>query len=116
MERYSHQTRKDAHAAPVLVVGDQLKWLRWALRDFREVKYVDLFDSAEQHPLVLSPGGVEPKLGEMYSGQDMAVKSAWQPAGLSGQPLAKWLLYRKPPAPAQTEGVILWVERAVPEK
>ena len=115
MERYSWQTQKDMHAAPVLVIGETLTWLRWTLREFRDVSYVASFETAERRLIILSPAGVEPRLGDLFSGQDMQTRSAWRPAGLSGQALAKWLLYREPAEPAQPEGIILWVQRTAAE-
>jgi uncharacterized protein (TIGR03663 family) len=109
--RYSAQQMKGASVAPTLVVGESLRWLQWELREFRNVTYVNLFDELAGHRLVLSPAGVEPPLGESYSGQDIFVSSSWRPTGLTGQNLVKWLILRKPPQTMTRESVILWAPR-----
>ena len=111
--RYSAQTLRDTRAAPILVVGETLAWLRWELRDFRDVTFVGAFDTAERRTVVLSPAGVEPRLGDLFSGQAMQVRSGWKPAGMSGQARAKWLLYREPAEPPQAQKMILWVQRTL---
>jgi len=115
MERYSSQNARDAHTAPALVVGDTLKPLRWALRDFRDVMYVASFESAEGRSIILSPAGVEPRLGDRFSGQDIQIQSAWRLTGLKGQRLAKWLLSREPAEAPRAQNVILWVQRSPAE-
>jgi uncharacterized protein (TIGR03663 family) len=116
MQRYSWQTARDANAAPILVVGDELRWLQWALRDFRDVKFVASFDNAADRTLILTPAGQEPALGDQFAGQDIVVASVWQPARLSGQALASWLLYRRPAEPPLQQKVIMWAQRAAPEQ
>ena len=111
MERYSVQQLRHSTSAPVLVVGDELTGLKWDLRNFREVAYVDLFDEVGHYKVILSPIGVEPPLGEMYSGQDIVVRSSWLPTGLKGKALARWLLLREPPQQGTRESVILWIPR-----
>jgi len=113
--RYSSQQMKHTAIAPMLVVGNQLRWLQWELREFREVTYVDLFEELDGNRLVLSPAGVEPPLGETYSGQDIFVSSSWRPAGMKGKDLVKWLVLRKPPQTMTRESVILWAPRPVQE-
>ena len=111
MERYSVQQLRHSASAPVLVVGDELTGLKWDLRHFREVAYVDLFDEVGQYKIVLSPFDVEPPLGELYSGQDIVVRSSWRPTNLKGKTLARWLLLREPPQQGTRESVILWIPR-----
>lgn len=113
MNRYSVQQMRSANVAPVLVVGEQLSWLQWELRAFRDVTFVDTFAEVGADSLVITPAGVEPALGEQYSGQDMYVQSSWRPTGLTGQYLAKWLILRKPPLTMTREAIILWAPRPV---
>jgi len=110
-QRYGSQVRGDPYSAPILLVGDEVEWLRWALRDFRRVEYVRRFGSAGDFPIVITPGSLQPPLGESFVGQDMAVYSDWRPAGMEGWTLARWLVSRVPPASPPTETIIFWAQR-----
>lgn len=110
-QRYSSQVRGDPYSAPILLVGDEVEWLRWALRDFRQVEFVRRFGSAGGYPIVITPGSLQPPLGESFVGQDMAVYSEWRPAGMEGWTLARWLISRVPPASPPKETIIFWAQR-----
>lgn len=110
-QRYGSQVRGDPYSAPILLVGDEVEWLRWALRDFRRVEYVRRFGSAGDFPIVITPGNLQPPLGESFVGQDMAVYSDWRPAGMEGWTLARWLVSRVPPASPPQETIIFWAQR-----
>lgn len=111
LTRYGAQVHGGLYSAPVLVVGDDLDWLAWYLRDFPKVDFVSLFDSAEGYPLVLTPAVLQPPLGGRFVGQDIAVVSRWAPAGLRGADLAHWLLTRMTQVAPARESIILWAER-----
>lgn len=110
-QRYGSQVRGDPYSAPILLVGDEVAWLRWALRDFRQVEFVQRFGSAGGYPIVITPGSLQPPLGESFVGQDMAVYSEWRPAGMEGWTVARWLISRVPPASPPKETIIFWAQR-----
>ncbi|MGC8826253.1 MAG: hypothetical protein ACP5TV_04515, partial [Anaerolineae bacterium] len=110
-QRYGSQVRGDPYSAPILLVGEEVEWLRWALRDFRRVEFVRRFGSAGDFPIVITPGSLQPPLGENFVGQDFAVRSDWRPAGMEGWTLARWLVSRVPPASPPKETVIFWAQR-----
>ncbi|MGQ9516541.1 MAG: hypothetical protein ACUVT1_04670 [Anaerolineae bacterium] len=110
-QRYGSQVRGDPYSAPILLVGDEVEWLRWALRDFRRVDYVQRFEGAGDHPIVITPANLQPPLGESFVGQDIVVYSDWRPAGMQGWTLARWLISRVPPAPPSKSAIIFWAQR-----
>lgn len=109
--RYGSQVRGDLYSVPILLVGDEVAWLRWALRDFRRVDYVRWFEDAGDHPIVITPGNLQPPLGESFVGQDIVVYSDWRPAGMDGWRLARWLISGVPPASPSRTTIIFWAQR-----
>ncbi len=86
--------------------------LAWYLRDFENVSFVAQLSSSIDTPVVIAPAGQqEPTLGAQYSGQDFALASSWNPQGLSGSNLMRWLFYRRASTPVQTDNLILWVKQ-----
>ena len=86
--------------------------LAWYLRDFENVNLVAELSSSIDTPVVIAPAGErEPTLGAQYSGQDFVLTSSWEPQGLSGANLMRWLFYRRSSTPVQTESVVLWVKQ-----
>ena len=47
--------------------------------------------------------------------KDFALTSSWEPRGLSGSNLMRWLFYRQAPTPVQTDHLVLWVKQEVPQ-
>ena len=90
--------------------------LAWYLRDFANVSFVTQLSSSIDTPVVIAPAGEqEPTLGAQYSGQDFALASSWNPQGLSGANLMRWLFYRRASTPVQTDNLILWVKQEPPQ-
>jgi 4-amino-4-deoxy-L-arabinose transferase-like glycosyltransferase len=83
--------------------------LAWALRNFRNVNYVEYIGAATRSEMVISPAE-EPDLalGSDYIGQDFVIGLAWRPAGLSAQEVLAWLV-RRGETLASEERVVLWV-------
>jgi hypothetical protein len=83
--------------------------LAWALRNFRNVNYVEYIGAATRSEMVISPAeGPDLALGSDYVGQDFVIGRAWRPAGLSAQEVLAWLV-RRGETPASEERVVLWV-------
>ena len=82
--------------------------LRWALRNIKGARFVDVLDAAEQPSAAITAQDQQtPALAAAYAGQDFTwwVRPAWP--GALPQDLAAWFTYRD--APVQEDQVILWV-------
>jgi uncharacterized protein (TIGR03663 family) len=91
--------------------------LAWYLRDFDHVEFVDQLSPSIDTPVVIAPAEEqEPTLGANYSGQDFVLASSWEPRGLSGSTLMRWLFYRRAPTPVQTDNAILWLKQELPQE
>jgi len=81
--------------------------LRWALRHFPNTRYETVLSSAESPPVVITQKGAEePRLAEMYRGQDFVwqLYPGWP--GVFPPDFAKWLAFRQ--APQGRDQIILW--------
>ncbi|HNT23531.1 MAG TPA: hypothetical protein PKM21_04150 [Anaerolineales bacterium] len=90
----------------VLVTVDSAS-LRWALRDFSNVRYVAGLAASESPGVVIAPRDQEtPALAQAYRGQDFVwrVYPGWP--GLLPSNLPAWLTSRQ--APLASEQVVLW--------
>jgi len=90
----------------VLVTVDSAS-LRWALRDFSNVRYVAGLAASESPCVVIAPRDQEtPALAQAYRGQDFVwrVYPGWP--GLLPSNLPAWLTSRQ--APLASEQVVLW--------
>jgi hypothetical protein len=91
-----------------LVVTSPKPSVRWALRNFSQVRYLDVLGVGELPAAVISPGeDVSPKFSVAYRGQDFgwSVWPAWQGALPPNWP--GWLAFRE--GPQNTDQIILWV-------
>jgi hypothetical protein len=96
--------------APVTVQAAPDSALAWALRDFRNLTFVEQVDPRVSTVLVVTPAdGVNPALGSAYVGQDFVIVRRWSPTDFSPAQFAHWLLYRTASTPTQDTRVILWV-------
>lgn len=90
-----------------VVVTDQSPSLRWILRDWNEVSFVEHLSPGELPSAVITSGAdIAPKFGVAYRGQDFALSAypAWQ--GALPEDWPDWLVFRR--APGRTEQIILW--------
>ena len=87
--------------------------LRWYLRDYRRAQFGETLPPNTQSSIVITPQGVEPKLGSGYLGTDFGLlleAPAERPP--SETPLmdgVRWWLFRETTAVPQKQGIILWV-------
>jgi len=116
VEMVSSRKSGDLRTVAVTVHQGAGPALAWYLRDFEDVEFVAQLSPSVDTPVVIAPAEEqEPTLGANYSGQDFALTSSWNPQGLSGPSLTKWLLYRRASTPVQTDNVILWVKQELPQ-
>jgi hypothetical protein len=90
-----------------LVVTAPSPSLRWILRNWNEVSFVDQLAPGElPSALLTSEEDIAPKFSVAYRGQDFAISAypAWQ--GALPDAWSDWLVFRR--APASTEQIILW--------
>jgi hypothetical protein len=116
LERVSSRETGDPRAIAVTVHQGAGPALAWYLRDFDKVEFVDQLSPSINTPVVIAPAEEQqPTLGADYSGQDFVLTSSWEPRGLSGSDLMRWLFYRQARTPVQTDNVILWVKQELPQ-
>ncbi|MEJ2264435.1 MAG: hypothetical protein P8X95_13395 [Anaerolineales bacterium] len=90
-----------------LVVAAPSPSLRWILRNWNEVSFVDQLAPGELPSALITSGeDIAPKFSAAYRGQDFAISAypAWQ--GALPDAWSDWLVFRR--APASTEQIILW--------
>lgn len=95
-----------------MVVTAQQPSIRWALRDWRQVRFANHVAVGELPSAVISTGEESsPRFSVSYRGQDFAwfVYPGWQ--GVLPQNWPRWLAFRE--APQRSEQVILWVRADV---
>ncbi len=91
-----------------MVVISQKPSLRWAMRNWNQVRFADTLAVGELPSAVISSGeDVSPRFSVAYRGQDFAwsVYPNW--GGALPQDWPRWLAFRE--APQRTEQIILWV-------
>ena len=115
LETSSERNTRDSHTLPLTVQsGDPL--LRWYLRDFTKVTWVDALQPAVISEAVIAPvEQAEPLLGDNYMGMDLdlrltspVITDRSVAAGL------RWLLLRNPAAggsPIPSSRVVLWIRQ-----
>lgn len=90
------------------VVGDaDSPALRWALRDFRSVRYIANLSPDMTPSMVITPDQKELGLSAGYTGQDFAWNQAPTWDLFVGTEWVEWLIFRD--APVQNQTLILWV-------
>jgi hypothetical protein len=89
--------------------------LRWYLRDFAQVAWVDALRPDDISQAVITPAeGEQPLLGDSYLGSDFPLRE--KPAEPSVQTVGgslRWLLHRQAPFPRHTDWVVLWLRQDV---
>jgi len=109
--RLSAHRLGDDRVLPVTVDEQVGVVVRWYLRDFLKARFVPEVTSPPGTLAVVTPGGVNPPLGEAYTGTDYLLQERWTPAGLAGRHLLRWILYREANTQPEKDTVILWVQR-----
>ncbi len=111
----SQRTSRSSYTLPLTVQVDDLA-LRWYLRDFDNVNWVDSLQPSIISEAVITPIEAEyPLLGDSYLGMDVALRWAEAPEpeiGIVGSEL-RWWLQRQAPSPRPTQQVVLWLRQDV---
>lgn len=102
---------RDLPVALVVPPGSQASpLLRWYLRD-AAVSEVGGADATSQAQVVVAPATATLPLGPAYSGRSFLLTQTWSPSGLTGGPLARWLLYGSTGGPEPGERAVIWVRQ-----
>ncbi|MFQ6057476.1 MAG: flippase activity-associated protein Agl23 [Anaerolineae bacterium] len=111
LEKLSLDREGDPHSLAITAEASLEPLLGWYLRDFSHVAFRTRIASPPGTPVVIVSAESEPPpLGD-YIGQRFRLRSLWEPAGLKGRDLARWLFYRQVPNLAQPYDMILYVSR-----
>ena len=111
----SERSTRSPYTLPLTVQSDD-PILRWYLRDFADVTWVDALQPAVISEAVVTPVEEQnPLLGDSYLGMDLALRVE-EPAGTDvpslGQVL-RWLLLRDAPVPVASERIVVWIRQDV---
>jgi hypothetical protein len=111
LTRLSAERAGDPSLIDIAVVDYGRPMLRWHLRHFTNLHFVENFNSAVGASVVLSAPDVGQPLGGSYVGQDLALISYWSPQFVAGKDWLRWYLYRflinQVP---RSDQIILWVK------
>ncbi len=80
--------------------------LRWLLRDFTQVRYVNVLAVDETPAVVFTRSSQPLSLPAAYTGQDFVLQSSSPWSLLYGDEWVRWLITRE--APTQQEALVLW--------
>jgi hypothetical protein len=84
---------------------------RWYVRDFQRVRLVTSPTTAVDTDAVIQPLLETPTPPSAdFVGASYTIARRWTPDGLSGAPLARWLLFNDAKTPTKDEKVVLWVK------
>ena len=109
----STQQAIDDRAVDITLHRDVAFPLAWYLRDYPNLKVVDILGPTVTSTAVIAPATEEsPPLGGSYGGQDYPLRSSWSLETLRGADWGKWLLRRQASTLPQEERVILWVQQS----
>ena len=89
----------------LVVEGIDSPALRWALRDYSQIKYVTSTASASSPAMLITGDKPSPELAETYRGQDfvLEINPSWQ---MSFDEWLQWAAYKK--VPVSKTMVVLW--------
>lgn len=85
--------------------------VRWHLRNFPYLR-VSASVPVDPAPLVITPVEDQPQLSDRYSGAEFVLLRRWRPDELdAANAKLRWVLYREAKTPAESLGVLLWIDR-----
>jgi len=100
----------DKHELPIGVVALEDHVVRWYVRDFRDVRFVDDVGENPDRALYIAPASFSsPVLESRYRGEPFELRSGRFTPVLQGAAFIKWWLYREAPAP-ESQQVVLWAK------
>lgn len=105
----------DEHALEIVAQAPADGALAWALRDFRQTRFVDGLDSTVTAQAVIAPLADEPPaLGASYLGQPFTLETAWTPDSLVWNQRFVWWMARRAPITAEQMAVYVRTDVQMP--
>jgi uncharacterized protein (TIGR03663 family) len=109
LEALSLQESGDAHTLSFTVDDATGPVVAWYLREFGKQSTVEGLSAAPQTTAAVTLAAQNLPIGETFRGQGFPLRAYWQPWGLRGQGLVRWLLFTKASEPVVDQEVVLWV-------
>ncbi len=86
--------------------------LRWALRDFQEIRFSSAIDPGNPAPLLITPAEDFSRVdGEIYRGQDFVISTRPGWKGVVPDDWISWIAFRF--GPIEREHIILWIRNDI---
>lgn len=99
----------DAHTLSFTVDAATGPVVAWYLRDFQNKTVVEGLSTPPETVAAVTLAAQDLPIGETFRGQGFPLSAHWQPWGLWGQPLIRWLLFSEAGLPTVDQEVVLWV-------
>lgn len=99
----------DAHTLSFTVDAATGPVVAWYLRDFQNQVVVEGLSTPPETVAAVTLAAQDLPIGETFVGQGFPLRAHWQPWGLWGQPLIRWLLFTEASQPVVDQEVVLWV-------
>lgn len=109
LEELSRDTSGDEHTLAVTVDAATGPVVGWYLREFEHLAVVEGFSGPPDTLAAVTLAAADLPLGEAFRGQGHPLRWHWQPWGLWGQDLVRWLLFGEGSLPIVDQEVVLWV-------
>ena len=109
LQALSMQSSGDAHTLSFTLDAATGPVVAWYLRDFQNKTVVEGLSTPPQTVAAVTLAAQDLPIGETFRGQGFPLRAHWQPWGLWGQPLIRWLLFTEASQPTVDQEVVLWV-------
>jgi uncharacterized protein (TIGR03663 family) len=109
LEALSLQKAGDAHTLAFTVDAATGPVVAWYLRDFGKRTVVEGLATPPDTVAAVTLGTQDLPIGETFRGQGFPLRTRWQPWGLWGQDLMRWLLFHEGSLPVVDQEVVVWV-------
>jgi hypothetical protein len=109
LQALSMHNSGDAHTLSFTLDAATGPVVAWYLRDFQNKIVVEELSTPPQTVAAVTLAAQDLPIGETFRGQGFPLRAHWQPWGLWGQPLIRWLLFNEASQPTVDQEVVLWV-------
>jgi 4-amino-4-deoxy-L-arabinose transferase-like glycosyltransferase len=112
VHQISSQKVGDPNLLSMLIVPDSDPLLRWEFRNYPNAIFSPSIVNMDKYGAVIAPATAIINEKVSFSGQPFSWSSNWSPAGLQGQDLLQWLLYRTSPIQPSQIKLVLWIKQS----
>jgi uncharacterized protein (TIGR03663 family) len=109
LQALSSQQSGDTHTLAFTLDTATGPVVAWYLRDFSNKTVVEELSTPPETMAAVTLAAQDLPIGETFRGQGFPLRARWQPSGLWGQPLIRWLLFTEASQPEVDQEVVLWV-------